>query len=367
MSARGETLFITGATGLVGAGVLTRLLKTDASIRAYALVRGESARQELLRNLGELACRVTPVSGDIRRRGLGIDYKVRRALTREVTMVVHSAADTSFSRPLAEARVANTEGTRELVSLCRAFGSLRRFAHVSTSYVAGRATGRILERDNGSAYGWVNAYERSKYEAEKIVRDSGLDWVIFRPSTIVCDSVDGAVSQVNAVHRALKVYSRGLAAMIPGQSGDKLDVVPADYVTSAIARITVDPRATGATLHLCAGEGAMPLGDLLDAAYELWARDPMWRRRGIERVVMTDIKTYSLFTRSVIETGDQRLASILHSLSHFVPQLSLPKCFDTRHADAFAGGPAPVVSTYWTAMLERLLARNWAPEGKAAA
>lgn len=367
MTPRSETIFITGATGLVGSGVLTRMLQADSSIHAYALVRGEAARQQLLRKLGGLACRVTPVGGDLRRRGLGIDYPVRRALTREVTLVVHSAADTSFSRPLADARSVNTEGTRELVSLCRAFGALRRFAYVSTSYVAGRATGRILERDNGSGSGWVNAYERSKYEAEKIVRECSLDWVIFRPSTIVCDTVEGTVSQVNAVHRALKVYSRGLAAMLPGQPADGLDVVPADYVTDAIARVTLDARATGATLHLCAGEGAMPLGELLDAAYELWARDPLWRKRGVERAAMTDLATYSLFTRSIIETGDQRLAAILQSLSHFVPQLALPKRFDTRYADAFAGRPAPVVSTYWTAMLEQLLASNWSGQRRDAA
>ena len=359
MSARVHTLFITGATGLVGRGVLERMLRADLSLRAYALVRGETARQHLLASLGSLASHVTPVKGDLRRRGLGIDYAVRRALTREVTHVVHAAADTSFSQSLAQARMVNTEGTRELLSLCRAFGALRRFAYVSTSYVAGRAIGRILERDNGVTAGWVNAYERSKYEAETLVRDCHLDWVIFRPSTIVCDSVEGRVSQLNAVHRALKVYSRGLAAMIPGGRDDRLDVVPADYVSGAISRIVLDPRAAGSTLHLCAGEGAMPLGDLLDSAYELWARDPLWRKRGVERAVLTDLATFSLFTDSVIETGDQRLASILQSLSHFVPQLALPKRFDTSFADALADGPAPAVHTYWTTMLEQLVAFNW--------
>ena len=103
----------------------------------------------------------------------------------------------------------------------------------------------------------------------------------------------------------------------------------------------------------------MPLGDLLDSAYESWARDPLWRKRGVERAVLTDLATYSLFTDSVIETGDQRLASILQSLSHFVPQLALPKRFDTSFADALTGGPAPAVHTYWTRMLEQLVAINW--------
>lgn len=356
---RPETLLITGATGLVGADVLTRMLVADPAMRAYALVRDEEAEQRLRRTLGNLAGRVTPVRGDLRRRGLGIEYSFRKSLAREVTLVVHAGADTSFSRSLAQSRLVNTEGTRELLSLCRAVGSLRRFAYVSTSYVAGRALGLIRERDNGAIAGWVNAYERSKYEAESLVRDSSLDWVIFRPSTIVCDGVTGRVSQVNAVHRALKVYNRGLAAMMPGDRDDTLDVVPADYVSDAIARVTLDPRASGATLHLCAGAGAIPLGDLLDIAYDLWATDPMWRRRGVERAVLADLDTYTLFANAVIETGDQRLASILQALSHFIPQLALPKQFDTRVADQLVGCAAPAVSTYWPAMLAQLLASNW--------
>lgn len=366
MIAKPETLFITGATGLVGGDVLVRMLQADPRMRAYALVRGACGESRLRATLGGLSSRVIPVHGDLVRRGLGIDYEIRKALTREVTCVVHSAADTTFSRSLAEARTVNREGTRQLLSLCRAIGSLRRFSYVSTSYVAGRAVGLILERDNGASAGWVNAYERSKYEAEALVRESSLDWVIFRPSTIVCDSVSGEVSQVNAVHRALKVYNRGLAAMMPGERCDTLDVVPSDYVSDAIARVSLDPRVSRATLHLCAGAGAIAIGDLLDVAYDLWAADPMWRKRGVERAVLADLATYTLFADAVIETGDQRLASILQSLSHFIPQLALPKQFDTRVADLLVGHAAPVVSSYWPSMLAHLLATNWGAARKAA-
>lgn len=361
-----ETLLITGATGLIGGEVLVRMLRANPTMRAYALVR-DAACQRLLASLGETANRVIPIKGDIRRRGLGIEYKVRRALVREVTLVVHSAADTSFSRPLVESRLVNTEGTRELLSLCRAMGKLRQFGFVSTAYVAGRAQGTIAEAPNDNVDGWVNAYERSKYEAERLVRDSSFDWVIYRPSTVVCDGVDGSISQVNAVHRALKIYNRGLAAMMPGDSEDTLDVVTADYVSGAIAKLTGDPRASRQTLHLCAGIGSITLGELLDSAYDLWATDPAWRRRGVERVMLTDLDTYNLFASAVRETGDQRLASILNSLSHFIPQLALPKRFETRIADRLVGHAAPVVRTYWSAMLAQLLAAKWTLAAREAA
>ncbi|MBA3343381.1 MAG: SDR family oxidoreductase [Gemmatimonadaceae bacterium] len=354
-----DTVLVTGATGLVGGGILMRMLRANPRLRAFVLVRDEIGWHAASHRLGNLAERIVPVRGDMTVVGLGLEDGARRRLAEEVTMIVHAAADTSFSRPLDQARLANTQGTRELLSLSRICGGLRRFAYVSTAFVAGRHRGLIREMDNGPAEGWVNSYEQSKYEAEALVRASAADWVIFRPSTIVCRGVEGSIPQINAVHRALRVYYRGLAAMMPGGREDLLDLVTADYVNDAIARVTLDPRASRRTLHLCAGSAALPLGELVDTAYELWARDPMWRKRGIEKAVLTDLATYTLFANAVIETGDARLGAVLSSLSHFIPQLALSKQFDTTVADRLVGCAAPEVRTYWSAMLAHLLAGNW--------
>ena len=67
------------------------------------------------------------------------------------------------------------------------------------------------------------------------------------------------------------------------------------------------------------------------------------------------------------QTGDQRLASILSSMSHFIPQLALSKQFDTTVADALLGAPAPAVSTYWKQMVTHLMATNWRCVTEAAA
>ncbi len=363
-----NVFLVTGATGLVGGGVLRRLLEAEPESRAYVIVRDELRwRSTALAAFAHIAPRITPIHGDLTARGLGLDYNERRRLTREVTGVIHAGADTCFSKPLPEARLSNTEGTREILALARVCGKSRRFVHVSTAYVAGRNCGLIRERDNGTAAGWVNSYERSKYEAEALVRKSDFDWMILRPSTIACDSRDGVVSQINAVHRALRIYHRGLASMMPANPADGLDMVPADYVNDAIALLAFDPRASRRTVHLCAGKGAMSIGNLLDSAYELWEKDPVWKKKGIERVAMTDLETYDIFARSVIETGDQRLASILSSMSHFIPQLAMSKRFDTTIADALLGHPAPAVSTYWNQMVMHLISTNWRCVTEAAA
>jgi nucleoside-diphosphate-sugar epimerase len=274
------------------------------------------------------------------------------------SLVIHSAADIVFSRSLADARRVNTEGTRNVIELAATFPHTR-FVYVSSAFAVGRRTGAIAEGDDVGNAGWVNSYEQSKHEAETLVRASGLEYVIARPSTFVCDDVSGAVTQVNAVHRALRLYHAGLASMMPGTEDTPVDVIPADWAADAIAHLALARATSGLTLHLCAGEGALPLGALLDRTYALWSRDPAWRRRGIARPALSDLPTYELFERSVELVGDARIKRITRSLSHFVPQLGLPKAFDTSRSRAFVANAAPPVSTYWDRMLEWLLASNW--------
>lgn len=360
-------VFVTGATGLVGEEVLRQLLRDDPALEAFALVRTESSWKSLAARLGPLAWRVAPVHGDMTVDGMGIDATVRQRIQRDTRTIVHAAADTSFSRPLDRSRFVNTLGTYHVAEVATDCRQLDRFVFVSTAFVAGRLTGTILERDNGGQAGWVNAYEQSKYEAESTVRASGLPWTVVRPSTIVCRGIEGEIPQINAVHRALRIYHRGLAAMIPGDRANPVDVVPSSYVSSAIALIALDERALHKTVHLCSGKGALKLGELIDTAYEVWAESPEWLKRGVERAIITDAATYAMFERAIMDTGDARLRAVLSSLSHFIPQLALPKVFDTTVADILLDAPAPPVSSYWKPMLRNLIAANWAQTAERAA
>lgn len=352
-------VFITGASGLVGEGVLHQMLRADPTLHAFALMRNDLRWKLVASRLGALVSRVVPVRGDTTLPGLGLERLVRQRVERETCAVVHAAADTSFSRPLDQARLVNTLGTYHVADVTSACGQLDHFVFVSTAFVAGRATGTILERDNGCETGWVNAYEQSKYEAESIVRASTLPWTVVRPSTIVCRDSEGGIPQINAVHRALRIYHRGLAAMIPGDRANPLDVVTSSYVSNAIARIALDSRALHKTVHLCSGRRALTLGELVDTAYEVWAESPEWLKRRVERAMITDTATYELFERAVMETGDVRLRAILSSLSHFIPQLALPKTFDTTVAEQLLDAPPPRASSYWKPMLRDLIASNW--------
>ena len=362
-----ETILVTGATGLIGGDVLQRMLEARPELSAYVLVRDQLRWKRELGRWGSLGARITAVTGDVRSPGLGLDSCARSRIAREISTVVHAAANTSFSRSLEESRRANTLGTANMLELASDCRELMRFAYVSTAFVAGRASGTIPERDNGSEAGWVNAYEQSKYEAECLVRSSGTSWVIFRPSTVVCRGGDGVVTQINGVHRALRIYHRGLAAMMPGARENLFDVITGDYVSDAISLLALDERALGRTVHLCSGKRAPTVGELLDSAYDVWERDPEWKKRGLARAILTDLATYGMFERAVMDTGDPRLRALISSLSHFVPQLALPKQFDTAAADELLTFMPPAASDYWGPMLENLIATGWGVADEAAA
>ena len=346
-------VLITGATGLIGGAVLQRILRQRLDVHAYVLVRDPVRWYAQLQRLGISTARVTPLSGDITAPRLGIERVLYAMLRARTDIIVHCAADTTFSQTLEHARAINRDGTARVLELASEVTALQRFVYVSTAFVAGRLTGEIAEavvfpRD------WVNAYEQSKHEAEQLVRASRVPWLIARPSTVVCDGGDGRISQRNAVHRAVALCRAGLAAMIPGEASTGVDVVTTDYVAGALARLTLGAGVTRATYHLCAGTGALPLGELLDRSFAQWSRDARWRRRGVVRPALAQLSTYELFERTIAETGDTRLRAITRSLGHFAPQLALPKQFATQRADDAVGFGAPVVASYWAALLEQM-------------
>jgi nucleoside-diphosphate-sugar epimerase len=355
-------VLVTGATGLLGSMLVHRwALGADAPRRIAVLVRDPARWRAVARRLGIDEARVIPIAGDVTREGLGLSRTTRDWLASQVTALVHLAADTTFSRPLDEARLVNRDGTAHLLEVAEECPLLERFAFVSTAFVAGRRTGFIPESPQSAAVcgiGWVNAYEQSKAEAENIVRAARRDWVILRSSTVACDDVTGVVTQRNAVHQALRLFHDGLAAMIPGVAESMLDVVPADYVADGIARLALRGGIDGEVVHLCAGAGAMPLQEVLDECHSHWSRDASWRRRGIALPSLADLPTWELFAGTIEETANPRLRRITRAIAHFLPQLALPKRFDTTRADNLLGA-APPVRDYWGATIDHLQAGGW--------
>ena len=133
-------------------------------------------------------------------------------------------------------------------------------AYVGTAYVAGERSDLVREDELNVGQGFRNTASRADQvrEAEALVRSrlGSLPGVILRPSIIVGDSRTGVTSSFKMMYWPLKIYARRLWRTVPGYPDAVLDIVPVDYVASAVARLTFDEAAVGSTFHLCAGPRA---------------------------------------------------------------------------------------------------------------
>ena len=131
----------------------------------------------------------------------------------------------------------------------------RHYHYVSTCYVAGKRTGRILEQELRHEAGFRNYYEETKYLAELEVEalKAELPVTIHRPSVVCGDSRTGETAKYDGVyyliHYLLK-WPSVLSAFNIGNSDVALNLVPVDFVVEAMATLAREPRSVGKTVQL---------------------------------------------------------------------------------------------------------------------
>lgn len=145
---------VTGATGFVGRHIATVLARRGHAVRA--LVRSPS-QARALETLG-----VELVPGDL------ADAAALATLTRGASAVVHLVG-IIMETGRATFHAVHVEGTRRVVEAARAAG-VGRFVYMSA----------VSARDEPDA----TPYHRTKWQAEQLVRTSGLSHAVFRPSII---------------------------------------------------------------------------------------------------------------------------------------------------------------------------------------
>jgi len=168
------TILITGATGLVGARLLPRLVA--AGLPCRALMRGGHGAP----------AGVTAVKAD-----LGDPTSLMQAV-EGVSTIIHLAA--VFRTPDTDLIwKSNLGGTRNLVAAAKARAPEARFILASTSNVYNAANARPgRESDPVDP---KHAYPASKLAAENALRDSGLNWSVQRFGFVYGDK-DGHLEEL---------------------------------------------------------------------------------------------------------------------------------------------------------------------------
>ena len=222
-------ILVTGATGFVGTALVEGLVSASHGVRGLVR-RMDSPRARRLAGLG-----VELVEGDVTD-----GESLRRAAASGVDAVVHLVGILAETRE-ASFEAVHVEGTSNVVEACRAAG-VRRFLHMSS--LGTRAGGRSL-------------YHRSKWRAEQIVREAGLDYTIFRPSVIF----GPGDSFTNIFARILRIVP---VAALPGDGKNLMQPVHIDDVTAALVRSFAMEETVGAVLEL-GGPERLSFDEIIDA------------------------------------------------------------------------------------------------------
>jgi thioester reductase-like protein len=269
----GDYVLLTGATGFLGTEIMKRILRRHPRSRLALLVRStprETARERierlLVRTFGQDEAtgyrdRLDIVEGDIAHRGLSMDTDRAAALEARVDHVIHCAATIRFDLSLDIARRDNTEGTRNVLSFVDRVAHLGRFDYIGTAFVAGEREGLVKEDELDVGQRFRNSYERTKMEAEKLVREFAerRPTAIYRPAIVVGDSQTGETSSFQGFYQILliyrKFYGRGFTPIVAADPNMHVDIVPVDYVVDSLFALMHKEESIGRAFHLASGPG----------------------------------------------------------------------------------------------------------------
>lgn len=259
-------ILLTGATGFIGRAIMRRLLRAGRPILALARSRGgQSADDRVAVAAGQVpdGILLDVVEADLTHPGCGLAEATMGRLRATVETVIHCAGDPTFfpESPLAF-RAGHVDGPLALLHGLQG-GRLRHWAQLSTAYVCGRRTGRVLEHEGDVGQGFHNPYEQVKLEAETGLRRAGarqgVDVRVFRPSIVVGAAPETAggcpsnlffrfirlMATIARLSNGAEVPLRIAAAPQAG-----FHLVPVETVAAALVALADHPAAVGETCHL---------------------------------------------------------------------------------------------------------------------
>lgn len=233
-----KAVLVTGATGFVGSGVLTRLVESSDT-KLLGLVRTRGA---------QLPINVLPVL-------MSDEGLMGNVPLQGVEVIVHCAArvhvmDDRASEPLSEFRKVNVDGTLNLARQAVAVG-VKRFIFISSIKVNGEGTKLGVPYAADDDPKPMDPYGISKMEAEKglqqLAKETGLEVVIIRPVLVYGPGVKANFQTM------MKWLSKGVPLPL-GAVHNKRSLVALDNLVDLIVTCLDHPAAANQTFMVSDGE-----------------------------------------------------------------------------------------------------------------
>ncbi|WP_181373257.1 thioester reductase domain-containing protein [Massilia glaciei] len=254
-------VFVTGATGFLGAQVLGELLRsTDWEI--VCLVRADDDAHAQ-RRLGEAftrarlsetetraaLMRVSAVRGNVAEADYGLGTSQFDALAARVDAVIHGAAEVSWIKPYRRLRGSHVNGTLNAIRLaCHVRGKALYVVSTLAVCYAPDGPGTVDEFSDMAPYVTQMSlgYAQAKCVGESLLRAAaarGLAVGILRSGLVCGHSVSGESNQQDLISRAIRGSTQSLvAADIDWQ----IDCVPVDTAAQVLCTMARSGFAHGA-------------------------------------------------------------------------------------------------------------------------
>ncbi len=294
-------IFLTGATGLVGGELLVNLSKRSEVEKIYCLVRATSL--DIANNrLGQVfelhndhldSQKIIPVLGNLFDEHLTLSLAENEDL-KKIDVIVHSAANTSFSRVNDElVEKANVGGLTKILLWAKQLPALKTFLYIGTATICGKDVKHRIVHETESpnlAASHLVKYTYTKMQGEILIHQhlEEEQILIARPSIIMGDSRP-IMPRSPVILWAMATINH--LRLIPVNQHSQLDIIPVDYAANSIVALLFAERKHH-TYHISAGEaGSTTAEELAKTLSEYFDEMPPFHF--IEKDMLSQVKHWT--------------------------------------------------------------------------
>ncbi|KAH7882420.1 hypothetical protein F5I97DRAFT_1817360 [Phlebopus sp. FC_14] len=361
---RALTVFLTGATGYLGAFVLRDLLGRQERVqKVICLIRSPTVEKALDRlregstdrgvwdETWVTSGRLEVVTGDLGEEQFGMDNDSWHRVASEADAILHNGALVHWVYPYERLRAANVISTlaavefastakQKLLIFVSSTSAIDTEHYIQLSDSLSRNDPRGIPEDDdleGARTGLKTGYGQSKWVSEKLLFEAGkrgLRGHIVRPGYVVGDSKTAVTNTDDFIWRMVKgCVQLGLVPDI----NNTVNMVPVDHVARCTALATVEPLPNSAlsVLHIVADP--LPtfnsiLSSLAEYGFSTKQCEYLVWRRELEKHVM--------------EVQDNALFPLLHFVLDDLPtSTKAPELNDSNTSTLLQSQPDDCMST----------------------